>query len=83
MFLCVSALSSVICQPIHLFYSKCGFIKYKKIFNQLIYPRVKSNSNFKQILLLVWKNSDGQQKMLLQSLCPSHKGESGSEKNQR
>ena len=27
-FLCVLALSSVICQPIHLFHSTCGFIKY-------------------------------------------------------
>ena len=26
-FSCVSALSSVICQPTHLFYSKCGFVK--------------------------------------------------------
>ena len=42
-FLCVLALSSVICQPIHLFYSKCRFIKYEKIFNLLIYPREKSN----------------------------------------
>ena len=56
-FLRVVALSSVICQPIHLFYSKCGFIKYKKIFNQLIYPREKSNLNYcKQILFLVWTN---------------------------
>ena len=27
-FLCVLALSSVICQPIHLFYASCGFQKY-------------------------------------------------------
>ena len=65
-FLCVLALSSVICQPIHLFYSKCGFIKYEKIFNQLIYPREKSNLNYwKQILFLVWTNSDGRQKNVI------------------
>ena len=64
-FLCVLALSSVICQPIHLFYSICGFIKYEKIFNQLSDPREKSNSNYcKQILFLVWKNSGGRQKIL-------------------
>ena len=40
-FLCVLTLSSVIGQPIHLFYSKYGFIKYEKIFNQLIYLREK------------------------------------------
>ena len=64
-FLCVLALSSVICQPIHLFYSKCGFIKYEKIFNQLIYPREKSNSNCKQISFLVWTNSGVQQKSVI------------------
>ena len=35
-FLCVLALSSVICQPIHLFYAFCGFQKYQKMFNQKI-----------------------------------------------
>ena len=65
-FLCVLALSSVICQPIHLFYSKCGLIKYEKIFNQLIYPREKSNLNYcKQILFLVWTNSGGRQKNVI------------------
>ena len=64
-FLCVLTLSSAICQPIHLFYSKCGFIKYEKIFNQLIYPREKSNSNCKQILFLVWTNSGVQQKSVI------------------
>ena len=29
-FLCVLALSSVIYQPIHLFYASCGFQKYQK-----------------------------------------------------
>ena len=65
-FLCVLTLSSAICQPIHLFYSKCGFIKYEKIFNQLIYSREKSNLNYwKQILFLVWTNSDGRQKNVI------------------
>ena len=35
-FLRVLALSSVICQPIHLFYTSVGFRKYQKIFNQKI-----------------------------------------------
>ena len=64
LFFCVLALSSVICQAIHLFYSECGFIKYEKIFNQLIYPREKSNSNCKQMIFLVLTNSGGPQKML-------------------
>ena len=64
-FLCVLGLSSVICQPINLFYSKCRFIKYEKIFNQLVYPREKSNSNCKQILLLVWTNSGVLQKNVI------------------
>ena len=38
-FLRVLALSSVICQPNHLFYASVGFQKYQKIFNQKIYPR--------------------------------------------
>ena len=46
-FLCVLVLSSVICQPMHLFYGKCGFIKHEKMLNQLIYPREKSNTNCK------------------------------------
>ena len=63
---CDLALSSVICQPIHFFYSKFGFIKHEKIFNQLIYPREKSNSNYcKQILFLVWTNSGGRQKNVI------------------
>ena len=41
------ALSSVICQSILFFYSKCGFIKYEKIFNELVYPKEKPNSNCK------------------------------------
>ena len=64
-FLCVLALSSVICQPIHLFYSKCRFIKYEKIFNLLIYPREKSNWNCEQIPFLVWTNSGGRQKTVI------------------
>ena len=64
-FLCVLTISSVICQPIHLFYSKCGFIKYEEIFNQLIYPREKSNSNCKEILFLIWTNSGGRQKNVI------------------
>ena len=83
-FLRVVALSSVICQPIHLFYSKCGFIKYKKIFNQLIYPREKSNLNYcKQILFLVWTDLVIDKKCYHnQSLSPSDKAQSGSEKSQ-
>ena len=38
------------------------FIKYEKIFNQLIYLREKLNSNCKLILFLVWTNSGGRQK---------------------
>ena len=53
------ALSSVICQSILFFYSKCGFIKYQKIFDQLIHPREKSNSHCKKILFLIWRNSGG------------------------
>ena len=61
----------VICQPIHLFCSKCGFIKYEKFnqweFNQLIYPREKSksNSNCEQILFLVWTNSGDRQENVI------------------
>ena len=44
-FLCVLALSSVICQPIHLFYASCGFQKWQKKFNQNIYLRERSDSN--------------------------------------
>ena len=84
-FLCVLALSSVIFQPIHLFYSKCGFSEYEKIFNQLIYSREKSNSNCKQMLFLVWTNSGGWEKKYYdkQSLCPSDKVLLGSEKNKK
>ena len=64
-FLCVLALSSVIFQPIHLFCSKCGFSEYEKIFNQLIYSREKSNSNCKEMLLLVWTNSGGREKNIM------------------
>ena len=45
-FLCVLALSSVICLTINLFYTSCGFQKYKKMFNQNIYFREKSDSIF-------------------------------------
>ena len=84
-FLCVLALSSVIFQPIHLFYSKCGFSEYEKIFNQLIYSREKSNSNCKQMLFLVWTNSGGREKKYdnKQSLCPSDKAQLGSENNKK
>ena len=44
-FLCVLALYSVFCQPIHLFYAFCGFQKYQKVFNQKIYPREQSDSS--------------------------------------
>ena len=63
-FLCILALSSVICQSIHSFCSNCGFIKHRKLLNHLIYPREKSNSNCKQILFLAWPNYGGRQKML-------------------
>ena len=43
--LCVLALSSVICQPIHLCHASCGFQKYQKMFNQNIYPRERCDSN--------------------------------------
>ena len=42
-FLCILALSSVICPPIYLFYASCGFQKYQTIFNQKIYPRETSD----------------------------------------
>ena len=45
-FLCVLALSSVICLTINLFYTSCGFQKYKKMFNQNIFFREKSDSIF-------------------------------------
>ena len=51
-FLCVLALSSVICWPIHLFYASCGFQKYQKMFNQKIYPRERCDSN--KCFVLVW-----------------------------
>ena len=51
-FLCVLAVSSVICQPIHLFYASCGFRKYQKMFNQKIYPRERSDSN--KCFVLLW-----------------------------
>ena len=41
------------------------WINYEKTFNQLIYPREKSNSNCKQILFLVWTNSGGRQKNVI------------------
>ena len=50
--LCVSALSSVICQPIHLCYASCGFQKYQKMFNQNIYPRERCDSN--KCFVLPW-----------------------------
>ena len=44
-FLRVLALSSVICQPNHLFYASVGFQKSRKIFDQKIYPRERCGSN--------------------------------------
>ena len=51
-FLCVLALSSVICWPIHLFYASCGFKKYQKMFNQKIYPRERCSNN--KCFVLLW-----------------------------
>ena len=51
-FLCVLALSSVICRPNHLFYASVGFQKYQKIFNQKIYPRERCDSN--KCFVLPW-----------------------------
>ena len=51
-FLCVLALSSVICWPIHLFYASCGFQKYQKMFNQKIYPRERCDNN--KCFVLLW-----------------------------
>ena len=48
---CVLAISSVICQQIHLFYASCGFQKYHKMFNQKIYPRERYHSNKCFVLL--------------------------------
>ena len=51
-FLCVLALSSVICRPIHLCYASCGFQKYQKMFNQKIYPRERCDNN--KCFVLLW-----------------------------
>ena len=51
-FLCVLALSSVICRPIHLFNASCGFQKYQKMFNQKIYPRERCDNN--KCFVLLW-----------------------------
>ena len=51
-FLYVSALSSVICQPIHLFYASCGFQKFQKMFNQKISPMERPTSN--KYFVLLW-----------------------------
>ena len=51
-FLCVLALFSVICRPIHLFYVSCVFQKYQKIFNQKIYPRERCSNN--KCFVLLW-----------------------------
>ena len=51
-FLYVSALSSVICRPIHLFYASCGFQKFQKVFNQKISPRKRPTSN--KYFVLLW-----------------------------
>ena len=51
-FLRVSALSSVICLPNHLFYVSAGFQKYQKIFNQKNCPRERCDSN--KCFVLLW-----------------------------
>ena len=51
-FLCILALSSVICRPIHLFYASVEFQKYQKIFNQKMYPRERCYSN--KCFVLLW-----------------------------
>ena len=51
-FLRVFALSSMICQPIHLFQASVGFQKYQKIFNQKIFPRERCDSN--KYFVLLW-----------------------------
>ena len=51
-FLCVLALSSVICRPIHLCYASCGFQKYQKMFNQKIYPRERCDNS--KCFALLW-----------------------------
>ena len=44
-FVCVLALSSVICRPIHLCYASCGFQKYQKMSDQKMYRRERCDSN--------------------------------------
>ena len=51
-FLCVLALSSVVCQPIHLFCASCGFQKSQKMFSLQIYPRERFESN--KCFVLLW-----------------------------